>query len=62
MGKCRAGPDGARTYYPLLLGNSVCGLLKVGLKQPRPWQHQDRALIRAVGRALNLALERANAI
>lgn len=56
-----AAPELSRTVaaYPLVLNAQVWGTLSVGLKQDRPWQHQDRALIRAVGRALNLALERA---
>ncbi len=46
--------------YPLLLGGQVTGMLSVGLNQIRPWRHQDRAVVSAVGRALNLALERAD--
>jgi PAS domain S-box-containing protein len=54
-------PEFSRTVaaYPLLQGGEVCGMLSVGLDRERPWQHQDRVMVLAVGRALNLALERA---
>ena len=56
-----AAPELSQTVaaVPLLLGHTLHGMLSVGLKQARPWRHRDRALIRAVGRALTLALERA---
>ncbi|GAA5534213.1 GAF domain-containing protein [Deinococcus aluminii] len=52
-------PYGTAASYPLLVGGEVLGLLLVGLKDTRQWQESDQALIRAVGRGLNLALERA---
>ena len=50
---------GAGAGYPLLVNDALHSLLAVGLRHTRTWTEQDRALIRAVGRALNLALERA---
>ncbi|WP_407543310.1 PAS domain-containing protein (plasmid) [Deinococcus radiomollis] len=46
--------------YPLLLDGRLVGMLSISLNHIRPWQHQDRAVVRAVGRALTLALERAD--
>ena len=45
--------------YPLMLGGEVTGLLSVGRKDARRWSERDKALVRAVGRSLTLALERA---
>jgi PAS domain S-box-containing protein len=58
----RSQPDRTQSVaaYPLLLDGQLIGMLSVGLNKIRPWQHQDRAVIRAVGRALTLALERAD--
>ncbi|MGY2897289.1 PAS domain-containing protein [Deinococcus sp. UYEF24] len=58
----RSQPDRRQSVaaYPLLLDGQLIGMLSVGLNQIRPWQHQDRAVVRAVGRALTLALERAD--
>ncbi|WP_407572879.1 GAF domain-containing protein [Deinococcus altitudinis] len=43
---------------PLTLGGEVCGLLSVGFRTIPDWSEQDRQLLRAVARGLNLALER----
>ncbi|ACO47187.2 PAS domain S-box protein [Deinococcus deserti] len=51
---------GSIAAYPLMLGGEVVGLLSVGLKDTRTWSEPDKALVRAVGRSLNLALERAD--
>jgi PAS domain S-box-containing protein len=45
--------------YPLLIAGEVRGILSIGLETVRQWSQRDQALIRAVGRGLNLALERA---
>ncbi|WP_407571755.1 GAF domain-containing protein [Deinococcus altitudinis] len=49
---------GAATNSPLLINGELRGLLAVGLRETRTWNDADRALVRAVGRSLNLALER----
>jgi len=49
---------GAAAAYPLLVNGELHSLLSVGLRDTRTWSEPDRALVRAVGRALNLALER----
>ena len=48
--------------YPLMVGGEVLGMLSVCLPQARAWQKRDQALVWAVGRALNLALERADSL
>nr|WP_256488188.1 GAF domain-containing protein [Deinococcus sp. HSC-46F16] len=45
--------------YPLLDGGEVRSVLSVGLKDTRQWSGRDQGLVRAVGRGLALALERA---
>ena len=50
---------GTAGNYPLLLNGEVRGIFSVGLTQTRQWTKAGRALVRAVGRALNLAMERA---
>lgn len=50
---------GSAAAYPLAVGGEVRHLLAVGLKDTQCWSERDRALMRAVGRGLNLALERA---
>ena len=49
---------GAAANYPLLLNGELHRVLAVGLRNTRRWSEADRALVRAVGRSLNLALER----
>ena len=49
---------GAAANYPLVIGGELRGLLSVGLRDTRRWNETDRALVRAVGRSLSLALER----
>lgn len=49
---------GAVGNYPLLVEGQVRGLLSVGLRRLRHWSERDKALVRSVGRSLNLALER----
>ena len=50
---------GAAANCPLLLSGEVQRILSVGLRHTRAWTEQDRVLVRAVARGLNLALERA---
>ncbi|PYE52916.1 ATP-binding protein [Deinococcus yavapaiensis] len=50
---------GAGAAYPLVHEQHVTGLLAVGLRDTREWSERDKALVRAVGRSLTLALERA---
>nr|WP_246363305.1 ATP-binding protein [Deinococcus budaensis] len=50
---------GKAAAYPLVVGGEVRHLLLIGLKDTRRWSGRDRALVRAVGRGLTLALERA---
>lgn len=44
--------------YPLLQDGKVQAFLGFGLKTQRQWSERDRALVRAVGRSLQLALNR----
>ncbi len=50
---------GSAASYPLVVGGEVRHLLLCGLKDTRRWSARDKALVRAVGRGLSLALERA---
>ena len=54
----RSQEYGAAGGYPLLVNGELHWLLAVGLRNTRTWSEADRALVRAVGRALNLTLER----
>ncbi|WP_102124778.1 GAF domain-containing protein [Deinococcus planocerae] len=54
-----SGDYGSAAIYPLVVNGEVRHLLLIGLKDTRRWRERDRALVRAVGRSLNLALERA---
>jgi len=54
-----SGEYGAAATYPILLGGEVRGHLALSLRGTREWNTRDRALFRAVGRGLHLALERA---
>ena len=45
--------------YPLALNGETEAMLAIGLKAQTSWTPRDRAVFRAVGRGLNLALERA---
>ena len=47
--------------YPIVIGGEVRAFLSIWLKISGTWQARDRAIVRAVGRSLNLALERAAA-
>ena len=47
--------------YPIVIGGEVRAFLSIWLKISGIWQERDRAIVRAVGRSLNLALERAAA-
>jgi GAF domain-containing protein len=49
---------GAVAGYPLIVSGELHWFLAVGLRDTRSWSEADRALVRAVGRSLNLALER----
>ena len=59
-----ASPEHSRAVaaYPLTLRGESAWMLSVGLSQTRTWQKRDQALVWAVGRALNLALERADSL
>ncbi|WP_420593610.1 ATP-binding protein [Deinococcus sp.] len=48
--------------YPVVVGGQVVSFLAIWLRQPRPWQERDKAIVRAVSRSLTLALERAAAL
>lgn len=54
----RSKEYGAAGGYPLIVNGELHWLLAVGLRNTRRWSETDKALVRAVGRALNLALER----
>ncbi|AZI44651.1 hypothetical protein EHF33_17285 (plasmid) [Deinococcus psychrotolerans] len=47
--------------YPVLISGQVRAFLSVWLRNRVQWHDRDRAIVRAVGRSLNLALERADA-
>lgn len=49
---------GAAAIYPLVIDGELRWLLAIGLRNTRMWSEADRALLRAVGRSLALALER----
>ncbi|MGY2896984.1 sensor histidine kinase [Deinococcus sp. UYEF24] len=49
---------GAVAGYPLMVDVELHSFLAVGLRDTRTWSEADRSLVRAVGRGLNLALER----
>lgn len=49
---------GAVAGYPLMVEGELHAFLAVGLRDTRTWSEADRTLVRAVGRSLNLALER----
>lgn len=53
---------GAVASVPLLIAGTVRGMLMVGLRHTKSWSERDQALARAVGRGLNLALERADSL
>ncbi|GGR32777.1 ATP-binding protein [Deinococcus ruber] len=44
--------------YPLVLNGECHALLSVGRTTSARWQERDKAIVRAVGRGLNLAMER----
>ncbi|AFZ66615.1 sensor histidine kinase [Deinococcus peraridilitoris] len=50
---------GATALYPLIVSGEVRALLSAGLKFSRRWSQRDKAVLRAVGKSLTLALERA---
>ena len=54
----RSEEYGAAGGYPLIVNGELHWLLAVGLRNTRHWSETDKALVRAVGRALELALER----
>ncbi|GGM19162.1 GAF domain-containing protein [Deinococcus aerophilus] len=53
------GPDGAGATLPLLVDGEVGGILCLGVRGLQHWSESDQAFVRAVGRGLTLALERA---
>ncbi|MFC4453438.1 GAF domain-containing protein [Deinococcus sonorensis] len=56
------GEYGAVANYPVVVEGVVWSMLSVGLRHSQRWTGADRALVRAVGRGLNLAIERAEAV
>ncbi|MFC4638849.1 GAF domain-containing protein [Deinococcus hohokamensis] len=50
---------GTVALFPMLVGDQIAGLMAVGLKDTRQWTEHGRAVVRAIGRSLNLSLERA---
>ncbi|MFC4638702.1 ATP-binding protein [Deinococcus hohokamensis] len=53
------GEYGMAAHVPLVVGGEVCGMLGLGVRQRQQWSAPDQALVRAVARGLNLALDRA---
>ncbi len=51
---------GALAVYPVTVGGKTIGQLAAGLRGKTRWSERDRAVFRAVGRALSLAAERAD--
>ncbi|EYB69099.1 multi-sensor signal transduction histidine kinase [Deinococcus phoenicis] len=51
---------GAIAVYPVTVQGRTAGLLAAGLREKTGWNERDRAVFRAVGRALSLAAERAD--
>lgn len=51
---------GTVAAYPVMAGQNVRGFFTMGFKHAAHWVERDRAIFRAVGRSLNLALERAD--
>ncbi|UQN05063.1 GAF domain-containing protein [Deinococcus sp. QL22] len=49
---------GAAANYPLVMDGGLHWVLSIGLRGTRTWIEADKALLRSVGRSLNLALER----
>jgi signal transduction histidine kinase len=49
---------GAVANYPLVVGGELRWMLAVGRRFTRRWSEADKGLVRAVGRSLNLAVER----
>jgi len=49
---------GATGHYPLLVNSEMHSVLSIGLRETHTWSEADRGLFRAIGRGLNLALER----
>ncbi len=49
---------GTVANVPLMVEGQVRAILSIGLKDLRQWSEGSKGLVRAVGRALNLALER----
>ncbi|MBB5293194.1 ATP-binding protein [Deinococcus metallilatus] len=50
---------GAIAVYPVVVQGQTVGQLAAGLREKTRWSERDRAVFRAVGRALSLATERA---
>jgi signal transduction histidine kinase len=53
---------GSAAMYPLVIGDRVHALLGLGLREQRQWREADKALVRAVGRGLELALDRTHTL
>ncbi|GGO26617.1 GAF domain-containing protein [Deinococcus humi] len=50
---------GTVALFPMLVGDQIAGLMAVGLKGTQQWSEHGKAIIRSIGRSLNLSLERA---
>lgn len=50
---------GAVAFFPVSTSGAIQGLLVAGTQETRTWTARDRAVVRAVGRSLTLAVERA---
>ncbi|BDP44251.1 hypothetical protein DAETH_42200 (plasmid) [Deinococcus aetherius] len=51
--------DGTVAAYPVMVAGEVLGFLMMGFKTTSRWAERDQVIFRAVGRSLELALERA---
>ncbi|MBB5233876.1 GAF domain-containing protein [Deinococcus budaensis] len=54
------GSYGAVAFFPLFVGDKPRSLFVVGTQDARVWTEREKAVFRAVGRSLGLALERAD--
>ncbi|BDP44899.1 hypothetical protein DAETH_48680 (plasmid) [Deinococcus aetherius] len=54
-----SGDYGTVAAYPVIVGGEVRGFFTMGFKSTSRWVERDRAIVRAVGHSLTLAVERA---
>ncbi|EYB67293.1 hypothetical protein DEIPH_ctg045orf0024 [Deinococcus phoenicis] len=52
---------GAAAFIPIFVGGEVRRIFAVGTRDARAWTEREKAVVRAVGRSLGLALERTEA-